>query len=322
MKDARLPNQRKITRNPAVAISGRRCAAQGPAYTGDPRFSHPLECVCETTNGLGRHSLKQKTTEISTFDRVIDADDESERMLQVLASVLEGLGGIVSPNTELILHDMRNPSHSTIALVNGHVTGRQIGDPIIAAPVDDKGFELLLEKRPSQKGMSASISRYRSRTKDGRELLSATVLLRNRKGLPFASVCANADLTDYQLLHAALGRLIAPSSEARETTADSRPNLDEMIEEIVSEAIQRAGIPVSLMDKAEKLKVVSELTKRGVFMIKGAVERVAQALGVTRFTVYNYLEALGFPRNGKAGAAGKEAEPVKAARKTTRRRAG
>jgi predicted transcriptional regulator YheO len=261
--------------------------------------------------------LKQKTTEISTFDRIIDADDESERLLQILATVLEGLGTVVSPNTELILHDMRNPAHSTIALVNGHVTGRQIGDPIIAAPVDDKGFELLLEKRPSAKGMTTSISHYRSRTKDGRELLSTTVLLRNRKGLPFASVCANADLTDYQLLHAALGRLIGPSTEARETNESGRPNLDEMIEEIVTEAIQRAGIPVSLMDKAEKVKVVSELTKRGVFMIKGAVERVAQALGVTRFTVYNYLEELGFPRNGKSGSPEKKAVPVKASRRKT-----
>jgi hypothetical protein len=31
-------------------------------------------------------------------------------------------------------------------------------------------------------------------------------------------------------------------------------------------------------------------------MIKGAVERVAQSLSVTRFTVYNYLEELGQPR--------------------------
>lgn len=256
--------------------------------------------------------MKQKTTEISTFDRIIDAEDESDRMLQILATVLEGLGGVVSPNTELVLHDMRNPSRSTVALVNGHVTGRQIGDPIIAAPVDDKGFELLLERRPAPKGMITSISHYRSRTKDGRELLSTTVLLRNRKGFPFASVCANADLTDYQILHAALGRLISPSTPGKEQSEDRRPNLDEMIEEIVAESIQRAGIPVSLMDKAEKLKVVSELTKRGVFMIKGAVERVAQALGVTRFTVYNYLEALGFPGNGKV--AGKT--PVKAAGKT------
>jgi predicted transcriptional regulator YheO len=291
-----------------------------PGETPGLASYHPLECICKTINGPGRRKLKQKTTEISTFDRIIDADDEGERMLQILATVLEGLGGVVSPNTELILHDMRDPSRSTVALVNGHVTGRQIGDPIIAAPVDDKGFELLLEKRSSPKGMVTSICHYRSRTKDGRELLSTTVLLRNRKGLPFASVCANADLTDYQILHAALGRLIAPSTAAKDTKEGSRPNLDEMIEEIVAEAIQRAGIPVALMDKAEKLKVVSELTRRGVFMIKGAVERVAQALGVTRFTVYNYLEALGFPGKEKPDAVNKKTEPVKAARKTARRR--
>jgi predicted transcriptional regulator YheO len=48
-----------------------------------------------------------------------------------------------------------------------------------------------------------------------------------------------------------------------------------------------------MMDKSQKLKVVSELVKRGVFMIKGAVDRVAQSLSVTRFTIYNYLDELG-----------------------------
>jgi predicted transcriptional regulator YheO len=130
-----------------------------------------------------------------------------------------------------------------------------------------------------------------------------TVLLRNKKGVPIASVCANTDLTDYQLLHASLGRLIARQTEPEPKEPGHRPTIDELIEDIVSGAIQRAGVPVALMDKGEKLKVVSELTKRGVFMIKGAVERVAQSLSVTRFTVYNYLEELGQPRGDSLDAA-------------------
>jgi predicted transcriptional regulator YheO len=260
--------------------------------------------------------LKQKTIEVSTKDSSVESADEEERILRILSAVLDGLGGVIAPNTELILHDMRKPSESTVALVNGHVTGRHIGDPIIAAPVEDKGFELLLKKRPPTIGLTASVSHYRSRTKDGRELTSTTVLLRNKKGVPFASVCANTDLTDYQILHTALGKLLSRPPEAEVKEEGHRPTLDEMIEEIVSEAIQRAGIPVSMMDKSGKLKVVAELLRRGVFMIKGAVERVADALAVTRFTVYNYLEELGHPRNGKAESSSKT--PSRAASKQGR----
>jgi predicted transcriptional regulator YheO len=237
--------------------------------------------------------LKQKLTDITMSEKTIQTRDEDQKILEVLASVLEGLSAVVSPNTELILHDMRDPAHSTVAIVNGHVTGRQVGDPIIAAPVDDKGFDLLLDRRPPSKNMTTSVARYNSRTKDGRELLSMTVLLRNKEGVPFASVCANTDLTDYQMLHASLGRLLTRQAEPGPQEPDHRPTMDEMIEEIVSGAIQRAGMPVAMMDKSEKLKVVSELVKRGVFMIKGAVDRVAQSLSVTRFTIYNYLDELG-----------------------------
>lgn len=44
--------------------------------------------------------------------------------------------------------------------------------------------------------------------------------------------------------------------------------------------------------KAFRLRVVSELHAMGVFKIKGSVNEVAKALGVTRYTIYNYLDKL------------------------------
>jgi predicted transcriptional regulator YheO len=34
------------------------------------------------------------------------------------------------------------------------------------------------------------------------------------------------------------------------------------------------------------------MQQRGLFIVKGGVERAAAALGVSRYTIYNYLEAL------------------------------
>lgn len=239
--------------------------------------------------------MKSQTTEFVITEKTVDAQDEEQRIIDILGSVLEGLGSIVGSNTELILHDLRHPDHSTVHLVNGHVTGRRIGDPIIAAPVEDKGFDLLLQNRPAPQPMTSTIAQYQSRTRDGRELTSATILLRNREGLPFASVCANSDMTEYQMLASVLGRL-TPRQDARKaaetTDAPAHPTVDDLIEDIIAGAIATVGKPVTLMDKAQKVRVVAELQRRGLFMIKGAADRVAAALQVTRFTVYNYLDAL------------------------------
>ena len=38
--------------------------------------------------------------------------------------------------------------------------------------------------------------------------------------------------------------------------------------------------------------MVQQLEERGVFLMKGSVEMVAGILGVTRYTVYNYIDAV------------------------------
>lgn len=241
--------------------------------------------------------------------RDISSEDEEQKIIDILSLVLEGLGGTVPPNTEIILHDIRTPAHSTHTIINGHVSGRQVGDPIIAAPVDDQGLDLLYQDQAPSKGISASIGHYRSRMKDGRELKSATVLFRNRQGKAFASVCTNTDLSEYQSLHASLQKLLGIEKEPQQSNLlEERPTVDELIEEMVSSAVNLVGKPVALMDKNEKMQIVFELLKRGVFVIKGSVERVAHSLSVTRFTVYNYLEELGY--SGGAKAASRQAERV------------
>lgn len=71
-----------------------------------------------------------------------------------------------------------------------------------------------------------------------------------------------------------------------------RPHVSSTLEDLIAAAERSIGRPVAEMTRAEKQEVVAFLSERGVFMIRKAVEDVAERLGVTRFTVYNYLERL------------------------------
>ena len=44
------------------------------------------------------------------------------------------------------------------------------------------------------------------------------------------------------------------------------------------------------MTKTQRIAFISELERKGVFEVKGSVERVAQLLGISVFTVYSYLK--------------------------------
>lgn len=49
------------------------------------------------------------------------------------------------------------------------------------------------------------------------------------------------------------------------------------------------GGPLSALSRADKQRAVRLLEERGAFTYRKSAEIVAEALGVTRFTVYNYL---------------------------------
>jgi hypothetical protein len=68
------------------------------------------------------------------------------------------------------------------------------------------------------------------------------------------------------------------------------PHLGTTIDQLVEAAEASIGKRTSEMTRSEKQQVVRFLDERGVFLIRKAVESTAERLGVTRFTIYNYLE--------------------------------
>jgi uncharacterized protein YqgV (UPF0045/DUF77 family) len=60
---------------------------------------------------------------------------------------------------------------------------------------------------------------------------------------------------------------------------------------IVSEIETELGGQLATLDRGDKQRAVRMLDERGAFAIRNAVDEVADAMGVSRVTVYNYLNA-------------------------------
>ncbi len=217
---------------------------------------------------------------------------ERQQLMKALHPVVQMLGTIVGDHIEVVLHDLTRPEHSIVAIAHGHVSNRRVGQSILSGPKDDQAFTAA--KKSLTKGGEAEhsiVDGYPTLTRSGQRLKSSTVIFRDADGEPYAALCLNADLSIVEAAHAWLGRLLH-SDRAPQKVLDEPPEMDALMNEIISDAVRRLRKPVSMMNKQEKVQAVQAMMQRGLFIVKGGVERAAAALGVTRFTIYNYLEAL------------------------------
>ncbi|MFB7330257.1 helix-turn-helix domain-containing protein [Streptomyces adustus] len=79
------------------------------------------------------------------------------------------------------------------------------------------------------------------------------------------------------------------SWEGVDAVAVRLPQLADSLDHILAAMERRMGKPLADLDRKAKQEVVRTLEARGAFSVRHGVETVAGALGVSRFTVYNYL---------------------------------
>lgn len=225
---------------------------------------------------------------------------DGARVLELLGSLVEPLWHSLGTDSEVVLHEIGRLPNSVVAIA-GSVTGRRVGDP---------ATDVLLEQLRNVDREQNKVG-YQSVLPDGRRLRSTTMIVRDSDGEPVAALCINTDITGWLHVQEYVNSMVAGRDTARRSPAHlERPlvtgeeiaprdrgetfprTVDELVSELIGRAIERSGVPVDLMKKHHKLAVVEELESRGLFLLKDAVEVIAVALGVTKFTIYNYLKEI------------------------------
>lgn len=230
---------------------------------------------------------------------------DGERLIALFASLVEPLGRALPAGTEVVLHDHAMVPNSIVA-IHGSVSGRKVGD---------RSNQALLERITA--ATDESYIAYHVRLPDGRSLRCSAFIIRDLAGAAVATLCINVDTSLWAAVHAIASSMMGdlgggpspaphaatagtqaeavgdpPPATASPAGADFVSNMHELAELMITREIEAAGVPLEKMKKAEKLAVVRSLKERGVFMLKDAVHQVASALGVSRFTIYNYLNEI------------------------------
>jgi predicted transcriptional regulator YheO len=203
-----------------------------------------------------------------------NAADEFIDFLEKLASLIAETFG---SNCEVVISDLDHPESTILAIFNGHVTERKVGDPLIP-----QAFERVVHSADGY-----YINRDEGRSKGGK-LVKASTITTHIGGRKIA-FCINYDYTHLETLKHSLDEFLSMQSD--KDTDEDLP-YSQHIEQVVREAIKLVRKPVRLMNKKERLEVISYLEKRGILKIQKSVQTIARYLGISRYTVYNYLNDL------------------------------
>lgn len=177
---------------------------------------------------------------------------------------------------EVVVHDFTDIEHSVVH-IEGNVTNRVIGN----GPTD-----LLLSAVRSGR-TDEDLYGYSGFTLDNKTLRSSSMFLRDPDGTVFGALCVNIDVTMLTRVQGWFNTMLSVNPEV--TSETFTHDFSEALDVMIGEAVIEIGVPIAQMTRAQKIRLVHILQEKGAFQIKKAVQIVAERVGVSRFTIYNYL---------------------------------
>jgi predicted transcriptional regulator YheO len=218
--------------------------------------------------------LQPMNTTFTEYDHLI---------LQSYDAVVEGLAEYLGPASEIVLHSLEDYQHSVTKIANGHHTGREIG-----APITNRALEMLQEIEQSHVKKSLS---YFTRSKNNRLMKSSTIAIKGDGGKIIGLLCINMNI-DESFAEVLQTFLPQPDMESRGQAEHFTSSVEEMIQATIERTIEEVDASQDISYANRNKHIIGLLHERGVFNMRDAVTIVANALRISKHTVYLHLRNL------------------------------
>ncbi|MDD3346959.1 transcriptional regulator [Oscillibacter sp.] len=201
--------------------------------------------------------------------------------MELLRQVAEGIAAQFGSNCEVVVHDLsRHPDHSIVTIVNGHVSGRAVGDG---------ASSVVLEQMESNDPEPKDHLCYLTKTPDGKILKSSTIYIRNGRGKVSAILAINYDISKLLMVEGAVKELIS-TQEPAQSEPEKIVNVNDLLEDLIQQSVALVGKPVALMNKDDKVRAIRFLNQNGAFLVTKSGDKIARYFGISKYTLYSYID--------------------------------
>jgi predicted transcriptional regulator YheO len=208
---------------------------------------------------------------------------KDEELLNLYLPMVKFLAELCGPSSEVLLHNVKDPENSVIAIENGYHSGRGIGSPLTDFAIETINSGIYRDHD--------FISNYNGSSK-GREFLSSTFFIKN-EGRLIGMLCINRDLSLATDVTGAFRRLLkqynllSTDTEIRETLEIPA---DEKLKDMVAKTLDDLRVDPARMKKRDRICAIQKLKENGIFEMKGSVIEVAKQLDMSVPSIYRYLK--------------------------------
>jgi predicted transcriptional regulator YheO len=208
---------------------------------------------------------------------------QDKEMLEAIKPIAKAVSLVFGNHCEVVLHSLEDPAHSVILIENPKITARKLGSPLT-----DLGIRVLMKASQSN---SDVIGSYFTKTKDNKTLKSITAVIKNLKGIPIGMFCINIDISapflDY-VKDFIPDSITMQSNTKEQFITDINEFIEATLHEVTSEIAQKKKVSI----RERNQMIIGCLYQKNVFNIKGAVEYIAEYLGLSKYTVYSYIRSV------------------------------
>lgn len=192
-----------------------------------------------------------------------------------------GIAAQFGSNCEVVVHDLsRHADHTIVAIENGHVTGRKVGDG---------ASYVVIEQLATNDPQPQDHLCYLTKTPDGKILKSSTIYIRNSKGKVSGILAINYDISRLLMVDDAVHDLISTGDQPQ-PEPEKIVNVNDLLEELIQQSVALVGKPAALMNKEDKVKAIRFLNENGAFLITKSGDKIAKYFGISKYTLYSYID--------------------------------
>lgn len=202
---------------------------------------------------------------------------EHTHLISQLEQIAEGLSKTFSPFCEVVLHDLRDPQHAILAIHN-NLSGRQPDDP-----ATELGLARIADPDYPQ-----VIANYQNQFRDGRQVKSTSIGIKDTSGQYVAALCMNIDLSLFRGLQGMLEQFSSVGDDKPGESLD--PSGADVIRARIDQFAARLATTPRALKAANRRVLMQELKDSGCMDVRRAMETVASHLGVSRAAVYTYAK--------------------------------